>query len=194
MMHSWQEDHTWSRKFLPEIERICGEYLISEAPAEEDAQRNTDLIVLGLGALRIACRIRSASYLNHYAGEFTIREGRPNGTKTELTKIIEGWGDYFFYGFADEDECALAAWLLGDLRVFRLWFNRQLMRLGGKLPGQSFENDDGSSTFRVFTIAELPTDFVLAQKIAVSASVANRTQLDLFPPNGHVHDWDDPFA
>ena len=101
-MSEWQKDKRWSDRFLPEIKRILGEHLISEPPIEEDAERNTDLMVLRLDAVRIGCRVRKYEYLKQYGDEFTIRAGRPTGAKTELTKIIEGWGNYFFYGFSDE--------------------------------------------------------------------------------------------
>ena len=160
---TWREDLSWSNKFLPEIKRILGEYLISAAPMEEDAEHNTDLIVLKLDAIRIACRIRRYDYLARYPNEFTIRSGRPNGCKTELTKIIEGWGDYFFYGFSDEQETGLAAWSLCNLKVFRLWFNEQLFT-HKQAPGQKQNNGDGSSSFRAFSIFALPGEFVIARK------------------------------
>jgi hypothetical protein len=158
-MSSWQEDKRWSDRFLPEIKRILGEHLIAEPPVEEDACRNTDLIVLRLDAVRIACRVRKHEYLARYGGQFTIRTGRPTGNKTELTKIIEGWGDYFFYGFADETETRLAQWVLGDLRAFRIYFCRRLAQ--GAVPGQSKSNRDGSSDFAAFEYREIP-GFVVA--------------------------------
>jgi len=150
MSNDWHEDKRWSDRFLPEIKAILGGQLIGEPPIEEDAERNTDLIVLKMEAVRIACRIRRYSYYEKYANEFTLRVGRPSGIKTELTKVIEGWGDYFFYGFADEDEKKLAAWRIGDLKKFRLWFNRQLTKNKGIVPGMAKINKDGSSDFIAF--------------------------------------------
>jgi hypothetical protein len=158
------EDKRWSDRFLPEIMGILGEHLISEPPVEEDAEHNTDLMVLRLEAIRIGCRIRKHKYLSKYGDEFTIRAGRPTGAKTELTKIIEGWGDYFFYGFADEKEQALARWILGDLRAFRLYFNRQLTCNEGRLPGTEQRNGDHSSWFRAFMYKDIP-GFLIASKI-----------------------------
>ena len=159
---AWAADKRWSDTYLPELKRICGQYLIGAAPDREDAERNTDLIVLTLAAVRIGCRVRRHSYLKRYGREFTIRANRPSGAKSELTKIIEGWGDYFLYAFANADETHLAAWSLCDLRVFRLWFNRFMFSNDGAMPGESQPNNDGSSTFRAFRLDELPTDFVLA--------------------------------
>jgi len=160
---SFRDDMRWSNQFLPEIKRIIGEHLITTAPPEEDMQRNTDLIVLTLGAVRVACRVRQHQYIDRYGDEFTIRASRPNDVKTELTKLIEGWGDYLLYGFASQDETRLAAWVLGDLRVFRLSYMRGLA--SGSPLGMGRKNGDGSSTFQAFRIDEFPREFVVARHV-----------------------------
>jgi hypothetical protein len=160
-MNGWEKDKRWSDKFLPEIKRVLGEHLIAEPPIEEDQKRNTDLIVLRMDAVRVACRVRKNVFLQNYGDEFTIRAGRPNSTKTELTKIVEGWGDYFFYGFADTYEEQLARWVLGDLGAFRLWFNQQLYR-GNKFESQLKNNHDGSSFFLYVKVCDVP-NFVVAK-------------------------------
>ena len=161
----WQSDHEWSRRFLPEIKRILGEHLIAEAPAEEDTERATDLIVLKLDAVRIACRVRRHKFLQLYDDQFTLRVTRSNGVKSELGKMLEGWGDYLFYGFADADERYLCAWLLGDLHVFRGWFNRRLFReAAGVLPGVQRKNGDASSSFIALPVNALPAKFIRARK------------------------------
>jgi hypothetical protein len=163
-MKGWRSDKRWSDRFLPEIKRIIGEHLISEPPIEEDTDRNTDLIVLKLDAVRIACRVRKHHYTTNYADEFTIRTSRPSGNKTELSKIIEGYGDYNLYGFCDEQEKSLCRWVLGDLRAFRVWMVRHMATNGGRLPGREKKNTDGSSSFRAFDVYNIP-DFVVAEKI-----------------------------
>jgi hypothetical protein len=160
-MRGWKEDKRWSDKFLPEIKQILGLYLIGEPPIEEDSERNTDLIVLKMEAVRIACRIRRYEYFSKYPNEITIREGRPSGTKTELTKIIEGWGDYFFYGFSDESEENLVLWRLCDLKAFRIWLMRYLCEFK-KLPGIPKNNIDNSSSFRAFDADIIPNFIIRA--------------------------------
>lgn len=159
-MNGWRKDKQWSDRFLREIKGILGEHLIGEPPVEEDQERNTDLVVLKLDAVRIGCRVRKFDQIK-YADEFTIRAGRPSGAKTELTKIIEGWGDYFFYAFADQRGERLERWMLGDLKAFRLWHSRSLATLNGKAPGSEKSNKDNSSTFRVYRWADIP-GFVVA--------------------------------
>ena len=162
-MVSWRDDKRWSDRFLPEIKAVLGLHLISEPPIEEDAERNTDLMVLRLDAVRVGCRVRKHDYLGRYGEEFTIRAGRPSGTKTELTKILEGWGDYFFYGFCDQEEMTLARWTLADLKVFRIEYFRKLARLSaGSTPGVNKRNTDSSSNFVVFSWGDFRKELVIA--------------------------------
>lgn len=162
-MSDWRKDKQWSDGLLSEIKAILGVHLIGEPPVEEDAERNTDLMVLRMDAVRIGCRVRRHQYLSRYGGEFTIRAGRPSGVKTEMTKIIEGWGDYFFYGFSDETGRRLAAWTLADLRVFRRSYTLMLLRSApGVAPGIGKMNADGSSSFAAFRWDEFPSDFIVA--------------------------------
>lgn len=163
---SWQDDKRWSDRFLPEIKSILGVHLIGEPPIEEDTERNTDLMVLTMAPVRIGCRVRTNKYAAKFGDEFTIRTARPSGAKTELAKIIEGWGDYFFYGFSDDKEKALCRWFLADMNVFRLWFSAYIVKHKGVVPGTTRPNRDGSSEFRAFKLASLPSNFVVASNHA----------------------------
>lgn len=171
MSGGWNGDKAWSDRFLPEIKRSLGEVLIGEATLDEDQQRNTDLIVLRMEAVRIACRIRRPGYWDEYASEFTIRADRPSGVKTELAKIIEGWGQYFFYGHSNDAETALRGWGIGNLNAFRLWFNSYIVNTGGKIPGTLMPNRDGSSSFRAFQWRTIP-GFVVASGGELQLNVA----------------------
>jgi hypothetical protein len=168
---SWKNDKRWSDRFLPQIKGILGLHLIGEPPAEEDAERNTDLMVLRMDAVRIGCRVRKHHYLAQYGNEFTIRAGRPSGVKTELTKIIEGWGDYFFYGFSNEPETRLEFWALADMRVFRRHYALMLARsMPGVAPGVSKQNRDNSSSFAAFRWNDFPPEFVVAASHELKAA------------------------
>lgn len=162
MRPSVERDFDWQRHLIPEIKRVLANYLIVEADAKEDMEHNTDLIVLRLDTIRVACRLRRSEYLAKYGDEFTIRTSRPSGADTELTKMLGGWGDYIFYGFASPTGDTIAAWMLGDLKVFRLWHHRELW--AGRRPGIEKPNRDGSSEFRAYNINQLPADFVVSRK------------------------------
>jgi hypothetical protein len=89
MASAWQRDKQKSDVYVPEIKSILGSVLISEAPIQDDQERNTDLMVLSMAPFRIGCRIRTYDYYRRYPGQFTLRESRPqSGFKTEIAKII----------------------------------------------------------------------------------------------------------
>lgn len=176
MPPSFEEDFEWQRGYIPAVKQVLAQYLIAEAPAEEDMHHNTDLIVLKLDTVRVACRLRTHGYLARYPDEFTIRCSRPSGAETELGKVLAGWGDYFFYGFPDPVGFGLAAWMLGDLNVFRAWHARELWQ--GRRPGNGpIPNGDGSSEFRAYRIGDLPPSFVRARKTVQTGAFS---QPDLF--------------
>jgi hypothetical protein len=165
-MNHWTDDKNWSDVFLPEIKRILGEQFIAEPPVEEDRERNTDLMVLRLDSIRVGCRVRrkfnwkGQDQVLLYGHEFTIRSDRPSGNKTELRKIIEGWGDYFFYGFSDETEKRLERWFIGDFNIFRGWVSDRFFKSEKSWVCEKV-NQDGSSTFKVFRVDAIP-GFVVA--------------------------------
>ena len=164
----FDKDFADQRKFLPEVIDILGAKLARrtwiEAPPPDDMERNTDLLVLQQqnDATRCAVRLRTYSYWPKYPDEFTIRSDRPEGGKTELRKIVQGWGTYNFYGFRSEDDSTIHAWMIGDLNVFRSWHSDQLLRTH-KIPGLEQANGDGSSKFRAYRLDDLPGGFVLAR-------------------------------
>lgn len=163
-MNRWTEEKQWSDRFIPQIKEILASYLLNESPLDEDQQHNTDLIVIGMQHIRIACRVRRFEYLKNYQDEFTVRYQVPNGIKTELAKIIEGWGDYLFYAFADKNQTRLIQWSLIDLRIFRLEVMRALVKNKGTFPGQIKANEDGCSNFIAFKWASFPKEMIVLSK------------------------------
>lgn len=173
MANGWQDDKRWSDRFIPEISSHLGRYLITEPAVIEDQERNSDLMVLGMGSVRVACRIRKYNYAARYGDQFTIRKTRPSGAKTELRKVVEGFGDYLFYGFSDEHETHLHQWFLGNLNLFRGWWTDQLYLSSPRtLPGIAKENADNSSAFAAFRLADMPAGFVVASSKPVTESAA----------------------
>jgi hypothetical protein len=169
---AWQRDRDRSAKLMPAIKRILGEHLITEAPPVEDQEHNTDLMVLYARPMRIGCRVRRMGP-PQYLGEFTIRVHRAK-RQTEFAKIMEGWGDFFFYGFANPEHTELLHWFLGDLNVFRYWMTGFAWPYGlasGDWKGSGcpcvlkynrMEFERSPSCFLVFRLADCPRNFVLA--------------------------------
>lgn len=148
-MINWCSDKRWSDQFMAEIQSILGRVFFEVPPLSEDEQRNTDLLVLQMtNVQRVACRIRRDGYREQYGHEFTVRTHRPAGTKTELEKIQEGWGDFLFYGFGPEQGGPLTQWTVIDLDVFRANLHRYPLGMQ--------QNHDGSSSFVAFDLGLVP--------------------------------------
>lgn len=105
-------------KFTKTIKGILGNYFIVK-DISADLSQGTDFLVLQIKPFRIACRLRRYTYYRLYADEFTIRWKNPNGYKTEYQKIMDGFVDFLFYGFLNEEETKIISYFIGDLRIFR---------------------------------------------------------------------------
>ena len=161
----WVKDKDWSDHFIPEIKRVLVAHLckrlIGAAPVEEDRERNTDLIVLTMRDTRIAARVRRPHCLARFGYDLTIRTERPSGSKTEMEKIVEGWGEFMLYGFSAGDERTLARWILIDLAAFRVWLDRYMALHAGDRPGTVERNTDGV-LFRAFDVRDFPRTMIVA--------------------------------
>ncbi|MGH8773468.1 MAG: hypothetical protein ACREV2_20180 [Burkholderiales bacterium] len=119
-MGDYRSDRCFADRFIPEMKRIIGPYLLCEATFEVDTERASDLVVLKARDMAIACRVRRPGYAERYPWDFTLRAHRDSGTKTELEKIQDGWADWMFYAHAKDGETPIfAQWFLLDLNAFR---------------------------------------------------------------------------
>lgn len=116
---SYQIDRKWSDKFIPEIRRIVGPHLLQESSFETDATQAADLVVLKARDMTIAARVRRHGYSERYPFEFTVRSKRDTGSKTELAKLMEGWGDWMFYAHSNKPETGFDRWMIIDLSAWR---------------------------------------------------------------------------
>lgn len=161
----YQQNKNWSDKFMPEIKARLAAWLhtnwVVDATELEDCKIATDLVVLTADSVRIACRIRRHRYLENCGSEFTLRLSQSSGMRTELEKILRGWGDYLFYGFSDEHEVGLARYFIGDLSVFRRWFVQE-RAARQRLPGRVLTNTDRRTQLIAFALQDLPPEFVVA--------------------------------
>lgn len=88
---------------------------VNIATPDADMKRSTDLVITIEGG-DVAVRVRRSSYLSRYR-ELTIRAWRSSGVKTELQKIIEGFGRWYLYLWAGND--GITDWILVDLNRLR---------------------------------------------------------------------------
>lgn len=152
-MSSYKENREWSDKYIPAICKIVGPYLLTPSDFKKDATQNTDLIVLDARDMRIAARTRSKSkYFDRYPYEFTLRSRVKSGAKTELDKVINGLGDWLFYGFVDEDPSKIDNWWLIDLAAFRA----ALIRRGSHKINYVYKANGDGSEFCAFDLRDFP--------------------------------------
>ena len=133
---------------MPAVKNIVGPRLLEPAPIEMDCDQATDLIVLRALDIRIGVRVRDIAYHKRYGSQFTIRSKRDSGARTELSKILSGWGDWLFYGFGDNESLVIPHWTIIDLAMFRAWFKR--------INAPEIPNGDGTH-FVAFSTASFPS-------------------------------------
>lgn len=156
-MNDYRLNRQWSDSYIPAIKRIVGPILLEPSSFEIDTQQATDLVILKARDMAIAARVRRPGYAERYPYEFTLRAKVGNGATTELSKVTDGWGDWFFYGHASDDPGEIAKWFLIDLAVWRASFIRHphLISKGMK------SNGDGTH-FAWFDIRSFPPAILIA--------------------------------
>jgi hypothetical protein len=152
-MSGYSSDRQWSDLMIPQIKQIVGPFLLETSSFDVDAKQATDLIVFTARDMRIAARVRRPGYAERYPYEFTIRCKRDSGAETELSKIVNGWGDWLFYGHADASNW-IARWFLIDLHAFRAALIRCAMN-GASLKVTEKANGDGTY-FKSFDLRSFP--------------------------------------
>lgn len=157
----YQTDRTWADRFIPRIKQIVGPLLLVGAPFEMDTKRAADLILLRADSMHIAARMRRPGYAARYPNDFTIRSARDNGCPTELSKIIRGFGDWFFYGHSSEDEIDICQWMVLDLDVFRANLIEAERRDEIKRHMHTIDNGDGTYGL-AFDVNNFSPDLVIA--------------------------------
>lgn len=119
-MNTFESDKQWSDQFIPQLKQIVGPLLLDVAPIDVDRNENTDLMVMTARAMRIACRVRriEPNTKPEYMRQFTLRSHRTSGVKTEVEKVMEGFGDWMVYAWSQSGGW-LDPWVVIDLTEFR---------------------------------------------------------------------------
>lgn len=169
---AYRVNREFSDRFIPELRRIIGPYLLVPSSLEQDMREAADLVIFKARDLTISCRVRRPGYV-HFGRQFTIRSRLDNGTRTEMQKVLEGWGDWMFYGHAQTEHGLIRPWWLIDLSHFRYHLSQSRKHVRcGETP-----NGDGTH-FGWFDIDSFPADPPLL--IAES----QQEQLGLFSESG----------
>ena len=118
----FKEQWDWQEQKYQEIIQILQRHLsyivsIRVADKEEDTRQATDMVI-EVETGTVCVRIRShGSHKDKYRG-LTIRTKSAGNGKTEIHKLREGFGKYYFYAWADESD-VLAEWVLIDIDKVR---------------------------------------------------------------------------
>ena len=152
-MGSYSENRSWSDLMLDQIRQIVGPLLLRPTPHEMDCRQAADLYIFTGRGMTIAARVRRFGYADKYPYEFTVRSVVQSGAKTELAKIIDGFGDWFFYGHSSPDSVVTNWWLI-DLDSFRAALIRD-GRFGFGLGFKERSNKDGTR-FISFDLRSFP--------------------------------------
>lgn len=155
---SYQSDRDWSDRWIPMLRALIGPYLLGPSSFEEDTKYAADLVVLSAKDMKIACRVRRHGYASRYPEQFTIRSRRSNGQMTELEKILDGWGDWLFYGH-DNAGGRIDPWWLVNLTTFReSYWSADVLRL------KETPNGDGTF-FTAFPLRLFPRGMLLGDSV-----------------------------
>jgi hypothetical protein len=175
----------WARRFDVSVKRALGEATYQQASMKDDMERGTDFVLYTTGKSRIAARVRESYYWRKGLGaDITIRRDRPSGSDTEIHRVMEGWVDLIFYGFAADEESTgeLTSWWLIDTIPLRSWYHKQIERYGRGVFNYSVHyNYDGSSSFYAWNVYGLPEKCIYAssgaprQKMAIVLSATQDT-------------------
>ena len=93
---------------------------IETASAKRDMQEATDLVLSVQGG-DIAVRVRRNKFWERgklFGYDLSIRAVN-KGHKTEIHKLREGFGRWYFYGYSSDDAGRLIGWWLLDLDMIR---------------------------------------------------------------------------
>ena len=172
-MSDWKKDKEWADGVNSQVKALLGQALIHESGNVDDTENNTDMMVFPSprtgDACRIAVRVRNYKFFERYKHEFTIRSVRGSGILTELDKILDGHGDYMFYGFKDASETGIAGYTIFDLRKFAEWYREEIKRPINFTVGHAdcilnrVWNHDKISGMDIFEWAWLPEGVIIAQ-------------------------------
>lgn len=168
---SYVEDRNWSDQFIPAIRNIVGPLLVVPSSFEVDTKQAADLIVLKAKDMAIAARVRRIGYSDKYPFEFTVRSKRDSGSKTEMSKLLEGWGDWMFYGHADNNPGALSRWMVIDLHKWRKELLYEGYQKGWSSLAQTKSNNDGTY-FIAFDVRRFKSNIVIESSHPIKTNYA----------------------
>ena len=141
MMAGFKEQFEWQKRFIPEVVNLIAPHLIQVSSHEVDCNEAGDLVIRFPRNGTVAVRLRKPS-ASRYVGEMTLRSKTRYNNTSEVTKIVDGFADFYFYGHVDDAE-NIWHWYLLDCQKMRAEFIRRPHILHNAMTRQIF-NPDGT--------------------------------------------------
>jgi hypothetical protein len=155
-MGTFEQQFEWQAKFVDQVVGLVAPSIINVSSAHVDRNENGDFEISFPRNGTIGCRLRKPDQ-SRFVGDVTFRSHSRFGGKTEISKIIDGYGDFFFYGHVNEQD-VIWHWYLIDYTKLRALF----VRRPGLLRRDPICNRDGSK-FLVYRAEDELASAVLAK-------------------------------
>ena len=134
----YKRERQWSDEYIPAVQQLLGEAFrvnkehITVTSDEMDTTEAADL-EMKMSGQTIAVRLRK----NTTFRDLTIRTQQYIGKQTEISKIKEGYADWYFYGWIDTMGI-LMEWMIVDMdevRKHKLWEKKREIKNKDKTTG-----------------------------------------------------------
>ena len=161
-MADWVQLKKESDKYNPDIISILNKTFntnFKTSNTNDDMYHNCDFYSQeeDKEPIKVSARIRDIKYFKLYGHQITIRQSVVSGNKSELTKIIEGYGDYILYAFGNPETNKIERYLVGDLNLLRTYLK------SNNINGINKDNHDGLSSFVAIDVYDIGKDFVIVK-------------------------------
>ena len=134
------------------VQCLLGKYIIKKATPEQDMQLNTDFQVDSI-SLSIMSRVRGSECFPDWGMDFIFRAYADGGNQSEYDKMLDGMGQWYFYGFGHPTRPNVVLWYwLFDLDAIRYGINNGVT--GTIMPNRHNPRD----IFIVYNINHFPRD------------------------------------
>lgn len=157
MPNTLEDNFAFEKSMMPQVKELLKKHAahiirIDTATEEQDTQQATDL-VLRVDSGTIAVRVRDLdTFKNKAWRDLTIRTQVRSGGRTEIHKLRDGWGDWYFYAWAEgatRGEKRIKEYMLLDIHKIRAKGLLEALEQKRAIP-----NDDGTF-FKPISLQEL---------------------------------------
>lgn len=141
-MSDFRSRFKWQQALIPQVVYLIAPHLIQVSTHEVDCNEAGDLTIIFPRNGTVAVRLRTPKAVK-YIGDFTLRSRTAYNAKSEVSKIIDGKADFFFYGHVDQSD-RIWYWHLIDCQKMRAEFIRR-PRLLREAIAREKPNQDGTA-------------------------------------------------